>query len=489
MTPEEILGLVDQANRMSEQRQKRERTVPWTGLGMVAVAIGTVASALTDPVKYEGESEGTANLVGIENVHSVSLATMNKYAVTSYEDESWGPQVNPATHRWGMYREQIEYVPQGALKLTAVDDARIGFYILMEETDGVRDFNFDYASLRVMVDKAEPCDLSVTGDNNEILEASQYCTPLESVNSRGLEDTFAHQGAPIRTNQEISTRGRLVHDVRINNEWCEIGLYLGAYQHQGGAIVLTGETDEETGMPMFRVNKLNITPRTAFLGAQELLKASLRRDFSLRTGLPLTNEIGRPMFLTQDDLAVLEEVMSMAGKPLTSMNAREYAAVVTLVEFSDEYDDLNPGTLDPGPTLAMELLELSERDRNVPAPKNDAGEKITEENQLTYAENYHCLPWLSAEGIEESERQWWLRTRLGGLSYDLGAYAAVQVIDQETDGLPHAMSADANQWPVEVTNLDSAVAQTAINSFKELWNVEPHAGSKNNSNRRTEGGN
>ncbi len=463
ITPQETLDEIADEIRRTVRNSRDQQSTPYYRLAVCGLIAGTaVVGVLGRFHEVTNESEGDSELVAIQDRMSVVISEHQKYVYTHYEDDQPGPIGNPQSTRVGIFEQHMEYIPDGLFKMTAKDDEDLGFFVLMEETDGVTTTPFKYDKIIFSAAKPEPCDMD-TVDNKIVID--EYCTPLEDPESRGLEYSDGWQGGAFFNDTNITARTRRLHDIKVGNEWCELAMVHGS-TGIGGPIteVVNNGTTSQEGDLNFNINNQNISPRKVYLGVRRSIIASTRRDASLQTGLPLTNAVGMPIFLMQEEVAFLKRVAEQQGKPIKDMTPAEYRSAVGLAKISLS-QEFFPGEIDPGPTLAMELVEYSEKDSEVSHPENDNGDKITEQNQLTYEENYYCLPFTDIDSIRESERQWWLKEQLGELD-GLQPFAAAYLPDQLDQEIDFAgKEPDMTDWPVQIVNLDPVEAQAVIDDF------------------------
>jgi hypothetical protein len=461
VTPEDTLRLMAKEFAKAQRGVEEDHKKPWYRLGVGGMIVGTLVLAAWDPINITNESEGDSELVAVFDRQSVVIADNQRYAYTHYEVDQWGPVNNPEATKITMLNKQMEYVPSGVYELVATRDEDLGFYILMQENDGARGIPFNYKNILFSAQKPEPCDIE--SEDNQIFVDS-YCTPLEDPLSRGVEYNHAWQGHWGFDDVNILAKARGEHDPKIQNNFCELSFIYGSTGIGGPIVAL--DQDAETGQDgiKFAFNNHSITPRTIYLGVRRAIVAAFRRDAALQTGLPITTKNGMPVFLMQEEVTLLKQVSEREGKPIKDMTPVEYRTAVAFGKMQ-LFEQLVPGEIDPGLSLGLELAEYANNDKEVDPPKNYSGEEITEYNKLTYSEEYYCLPWTSLEGIEQSEKVWWIKEKLGELD-GLQPYAGLQLAKvTSTENTQTDIQENMSEWPVQVYNVDPVEAERLIQQF------------------------
>ncbi len=390
-------AVVEELHKLNERLRPRNPLLKAIGALSIAYLGATAGFAIWNKVHHiTPRAVAQKELLGIQNDFSIPFDTMQKLVSGYAEHDAEGYMPNPWAYGLGIVERVIQYSPNGALKLEAVDDPDIGFYILMSELRGdgtyPLEFTFDTpgdgerdptATIRISTPEPEVCQIDV--DTAGSMVPDPGCTPLDDPETSGLLSMNAWDGAPGFEDNGILTDGWKSLYIAINNAFCELNKF--------------GTSDLEAMIARQYSGVTGITPQMIKQGVTDYTMTALRMIFAKEYNLPYTNAQGRPIFLRDDDLSVLRQMAIEAGKPLDELTPEEYHALAfqydTMARFGSD------AGIDPGPTYGREIVQASDENSDIRLP----GKTMNEENADTLGWNYTCLPDAGTEAAESMMQQ------------------------------------------------------------------------------------
>lgn len=390
----------------------------------VALTGVLLASGALDPTTKTTSVKGDSTLVFIGDQVSIPLVENNAvYAGGDLIEDvlTLGPvDVLPPSDAWarGLYVQDVEYVPEGMLRLDAYEDEQIGFYILMSEFDGTesKDFNINNDSIIITTDQPLSCEFSMERDSAgyTYLEPSDGCKRLmnnDPAGWRGIEETSFAKGGVFGLGIEDSppTIVRQVVDTYLENPRCHIGLQFGLTAAQK----LEWQPADNIPVQWYQGSD-------AYEGLRLTLIARYRKKVSDLTQLPLTVQNGRPMFLTASERDFLLKVAEVHG-PLVDMNHMEYAsAVQTELEKIDGKivpEGARPDRFRLGDPIAKELIAMKQQNPDLVIDRLTDNKDWDDEggDPFSFVLNRNCLPQLP-DKLDEYKLEALMVSQIGGLN-------------------------------------------------------------------------
>ena len=330
-----------------------------TGVCAFAMAIYAFAEGALDQREETASFIGTAGMVHLGEQSSIPLETNVQVYAAGIAKQTVRLANDSQAYHVGEYLQNVEFELDGYLKLESFVDDQIGFYVLMSDSDGTTDKEFDYGgedSLKITTHQPVNCAYDYAG--NEI-ELTEDC--MRTLNAagewRGVEHALYTKGGWFGTNIDDlpPTQSRYSTDAQLDNKRCLLGIRFGMRNQ-----LVLHDTDSDTYM--LNTDKANAV--TTYHGVKDRLIALLRTQASAMTGLPLSKNNGAPIFITHSQREFLLAV-AQANGPIETLSPKEYSEAVdrqlALEIHGEIFDDTQVDIIETYPIVGARLKTLKTR--------------------------------------------------------------------------------------------------------------------------------